>query len=77
MKVYDFTVPELDYIRKYCNFTPDERPFFECRVRNIPFEQCAEFIQCAVKPPALAVGSAKCEYALKRRRPQAVCQAPP
>lgn len=31
MQVYDFTKPELDVFRELCNFTPDEREYFELR----------------------------------------------
>ena len=48
MKVYDFTVPELNYFRTYCNFTEDERILFEYRSRNIPLEQCAELMNVSV-----------------------------
>ena len=34
MKVYDFTVPELNYFRTYCNFTDEERALFEYRAKN-------------------------------------------
>lgn len=46
MKVYDFTVPELNYFRTYCNFTNDERQLFELRSQNMPLEQCAEKNEC-------------------------------
>ena len=42
MKVYDFTVLELNYFSTYCNFTNDERQLFELRAQNISLEQCAE-----------------------------------
>ena len=48
MKVYDFTVPELDYFRAKCNFTEDERTLFEYRSKNIPLEQCAELMNVSV-----------------------------
>ena len=35
MKVYEFTVPELEYFRTYCNFTRDERTLFDYRSKNI------------------------------------------
>ena len=44
MKVYDFTVPELNYFREYCNFTPEEKELFEYRAKNIPLETCAEIM---------------------------------
>ena len=48
MKVYDFTVPELNYFRTYCNFTSNERQLFELRAQNIPLEQCAEKMNVSV-----------------------------
>ena len=48
MKIYDFTIPELNYFREYCNFTSDERTLFEYRARNIPLEQCAELMNVSV-----------------------------
>lgn len=35
MNIYDFTVPELDMFRKLCNFTPDEREYFELRSKGM------------------------------------------
>lgn len=34
MKICDFTVPELDKFRELCNFTDDERMYFDLRVKN-------------------------------------------
>ena len=48
MKVYDFTVPELNYFLRECNFTEDERTLFEYRSKNIPLEQCAELMNVSV-----------------------------
>ena len=48
MKVYEFTVPELEYFRTYCNFTRDERTLFDYRSRNIPLEKCAELMNISV-----------------------------
>lgn len=42
MKVYDFTVPELNRFRALANFTPDERTLFEYRAEGVPMEICAE-----------------------------------
>ena len=33
-QLYDFTVPELDKFRALCNFTDDERAYFELRCRK-------------------------------------------
>ena len=48
MKIYDFTVPELNYFREYCNFTEDERVLFEYRSKNIPLETCAEIMNVSL-----------------------------
>lgn len=48
MKVYDFTVPELNYFRTCCNFTDDERTLFEYRSKNVPLEQCAEIMNMSI-----------------------------
>lgn len=33
MKIYDFTVPELNMFRELCNFTPDELEYFNLRAK--------------------------------------------
>lgn len=48
MKVYNFTVPELNYFRTYCNFTEDERILFEYRAKNIPLDRCAELMNVSL-----------------------------
>ena len=48
MKIYDFTVPELNYFRDYCNFTEEERILFEYRAKNIPLETCAEIMNVSI-----------------------------
>lgn len=48
MKLYDFTVPELNYFREYCNFTPEEKELFEYRAKNIPLETCAEIMNVSM-----------------------------
>ena len=48
MKIYDFTVPELNYFRAQCNFTEEERSLFDMRSANIPLEQCAENMNVSV-----------------------------
>ena len=49
MKIYDFTVPELNYFREYCNFTEEERMLFDYRSKNIPLETCAEIMNKIMK----------------------------
>lgn len=48
MKIYDFTVPELNYFRANCNFTEDERILFDYRSKNIPLETCAEIMNVSI-----------------------------
>ena len=48
LKIYDFTEPELEYFRKMCNFTDEQRVLFEYRSKNIPLEQCAELMNVSV-----------------------------
>jgi hypothetical protein len=48
LKIYDFTVPELNYFRDYCNFTEEERILFEYRAKNIPLETCAEIMNVSL-----------------------------
>jgi hypothetical protein len=48
LKVYDFTVPELNYFRTYCNFTDEERALFEYRAKNYPLEYCAELMNVSI-----------------------------
>lgn len=48
MKIYDFTLPELNYFREYCNFTPDELTLFNYRAANHSLEQCAELMNVSV-----------------------------
>lgn len=48
MKIYDFTVPELDYFRENCNFTPEEKEVFEHRAKNISLEYIAEIMNISV-----------------------------
>ena len=45
MEIYDFTEPELDFFRKQCNFTPEEKEYFELRSKDkknyqIAMEMC-------------------------------------
>ena len=48
MNINSFTVPELNYFRKYCNFTKDERMLFEYRVQEYSLEMCAELMNVSV-----------------------------
>lgn len=48
MKIYDFTMPELNYFRDNCNFTKEEQMLFEYRAKNIPLETIAEIMNISV-----------------------------
>lgn len=48
MKIYDFTVPELNYFRDNCNFTYEEQMLFDYRAKNIPLEYIAEIMNISV-----------------------------
>lgn len=41
MKIQDFTKPELDYFRDWCNFTPDELEYFNLRSQDMSNVQIA------------------------------------
>lgn len=34
IQIRDFTVPELDKFRELCNFTPQERLYFELKAKD-------------------------------------------
>lgn len=42
MQIKDYTVPELEHFRTYCNFTDREREFFDLRAAGITMEDCGE-----------------------------------
>lgn len=48
MKICDFTVKELYFFERECNFTKDELALFEYRSQNIPLEECAEKMDVSV-----------------------------
>lgn len=35
LQIYDFIEPELDYFRKFCNFSDDELEYFNLRAKHI------------------------------------------
>ena len=48
MIIADFVEWELDRFREGCNFTEEERFFFERRAKNIPIERIAEEMNISV-----------------------------
>lgn len=44
MKVYGFTLPQLEYYRTFCNFSPDEKQLFDLRAEGKSLEECAEIM---------------------------------
>ena len=35
MKIRDYTLPELEYFRQYCNFTNDELTYFNYKAKDL------------------------------------------
>lgn len=44
MKLYELTLPQIEYYRTFCNFDEKESALFELRRQNIPLEKCAEIL---------------------------------
>ena len=42
MQIKDYTVPELEHFRTYCNFTSLERELFDLRAAGFTLEACGE-----------------------------------
>lgn len=45
MKIYEFTMPQIEYYRTFCNFDEKEAALFELRRQNIPLDRCAEILK--------------------------------
>lgn len=45
MKLYEFTLPQIEYYRTFCNFDEKEAAVFELRRQNIPLDKCAEILE--------------------------------
>lgn len=48
MKIRDYTVPELNHFRQYCNFTPEESELFELLSGDATLEECSEKMCCGM-----------------------------
>ena len=48
MIISDFTYPELDFLRKSCNFVGTEKDVFELRSQGLPLELIAEMLNMSV-----------------------------
>lgn len=48
MKISDFTMPEIEYLRQQCNFTEDQDKLFLLRTKDMPLEECAEVLNVSV-----------------------------
>lgn len=57
IKIPEFTLPELNEIRKLANFTEREEILFDLRSKDISHEQCAEIMNL----------STSTEYRINRR----------
>ncbi|MDE7017769.1 MAG: hypothetical protein K2P65_09385 [Lachnospiraceae bacterium] len=40
MKIYDFTLPELECYKEFCNFTPEEEKLFNLRSSGLSQDEC-------------------------------------
>lgn len=49
MIVSAYTTPELDYLRKNCNFVGREIDVFEMRSRGVTLERIAEYLGLSVE----------------------------
>lgn len=45
MKVYEFTIPQLEYYRTFCNFDEKELAVFNLRSKNMSLQQCTEVLK--------------------------------
>ena len=48
MIISDFTTPELNVLRKTCNFVGNESQVFELRSQGVPLEVIAEIVNMSV-----------------------------
>lgn len=44
MKLYELTMPQVEYYRTFCNFDEKEAAVFELRRKNTPLGRCAELL---------------------------------
>lgn len=44
MQIKDYTIPELEHFRAYCNFTASELAFFDLRAAGETLEACEEIM---------------------------------
>lgn len=44
MQIRDYTAPELEHFRAYCNFTAPELMFFDLRASGETLEACGEIM---------------------------------
>ena len=44
MIISDYTYPELEFFRAFCNFDGDESTLFELRAAGYTLDQCAELL---------------------------------
>lgn len=48
LRIPDFVKSEIDYIKDNANMTEREEILFSLRNKEIPFEECAERMNCSV-----------------------------
>lgn len=42
---YEFSIPEVEYFKVFCNFTDKEIQLFNLRAKGIPLTECAEIMK--------------------------------
>lgn len=48
MRIPDFTLPEINKIKTFANFTKQEEMLFDLRNKEVSLEQCAEIMSVSV-----------------------------
>lgn len=64
MNIYDYTVPELNKFRELCNFTKDERSYFDLRAMKYTNYEIAD--EMNISDSLVSKLSRKCKAKMKR-----------
>lgn len=48
MRIPDFTIPEIEYIKSKANFTIRENELFDLRNKETSLEECAYIMNCSL-----------------------------
>ena len=64
MQIYDFTIPELEYLISLCNFSDDELTYFNLRAKHKSNTQIA--YEMNISESTVSVLASKVKAKLKR-----------